>query len=40
VELIGVGEPKTVPDKLVVEDKYAVDYPIDESETEPGKLYN
>jgi hypothetical protein len=32
-----MNELKTVPDKLVVEDKYVVDYPIDESKTEPDK---
>jgi hypothetical protein len=30
-----INELKTVPDKLVVEDKYVVDYPIDELKTEP-----
>jgi hypothetical protein len=34
-----MDELKTVPDKLVVEDKYVVDYPIDELKTEPDKLY-
>jgi hypothetical protein len=27
-------------DKLVVEEKYVIDYPIDELKTEPDKLYN
>jgi hypothetical protein len=31
---------KTVPDKPVVEDKYVVDYPLDEPKTEPDKLYS
>jgi hypothetical protein len=35
-----MDELKTVPDKPVVEDKYVVDYPIDEWKTEPDKLYN
>jgi hypothetical protein len=30
-------ELKTVPDKLAIEDKYIVDYPIDESITVPNK---
>jgi hypothetical protein len=33
-------ELKTVPDKPVVEDKYIVDYPMDEPKTEPDKLYS
>jgi hypothetical protein len=33
-------ELKTVPDKLVAEDKYVVDYPTDEPKIEPDKLYN
>jgi hypothetical protein len=35
-----MDELKTVPDKLVVEDKYVVDYPIDESKIEPEKMAN
>jgi hypothetical protein len=35
-----MDELKTVPDKLVVEDNYVVDYPIDKQRTEPDKLYN
>jgi hypothetical protein len=35
-----MDELKTVPDKLVVEDKHVVEYPIDEGKTEPDKLYN
>jgi hypothetical protein len=31
---------KIVPDKIIVEDKYVVDYPIDEPKTEPDKLCN
>jgi hypothetical protein len=34
-----MDELKTVPNKLVVEDKYEVDYPI-EQKTEPDKLWN
>jgi hypothetical protein len=34
-----MDELKTVPDKLVVEDKYVVDCPIEELKTEPNKLY-
>jgi hypothetical protein len=29
----------TVSEKLIVEDKYVVDYPIDEPKTKPDKLY-
>jgi hypothetical protein len=36
-----IDELKTVPNKLVVEEKYVVvDYPIDKPKTEPDKLYN
>jgi hypothetical protein len=35
-----MDELKTVPDKLVVEDKYVVDCPIDKLNTEPDKLCN
>jgi hypothetical protein len=35
-----MDELKTVLGKLVVEDKYVVDYPTDEPKTEPDKLYN
>jgi hypothetical protein len=31
---------KIVPDKIVVEDKYVVDCPIDELKTKPDKLCN
>jgi hypothetical protein len=33
-------ELKFVPDKIVVEDKCVVDYPIDGPKTEPDKLCN
>jgi hypothetical protein len=35
-----MDELKTIPDKLVVKDKYVVDSPIDEPKTEPDKLHN
>jgi hypothetical protein len=35
-----MDELKTVPDKLVVDDKYVVDFPTDELKTIPDKLYN
>jgi hypothetical protein len=31
---------KIVPDKLVIEDKYVADYPIDDPKTEPDELHN
>jgi hypothetical protein len=35
-----MDELKTLPDKLVFEDKYVVDYPTEKSKPEPDKLYN
>jgi hypothetical protein len=35
-----MDELNAVPDKLVDEDKYVIDYPTDEVKTKPDKLYN